>query len=406
METSCTITNCFGGSIALTTTTAYTTQTYNSIADVPQAMWQQIVPQEHTFLNYDYLIAFEACCSVNMGFKYVVFRKDGRLAGVATFQTILFDGNNVGTEESRKELGFWPRLLNSLVSRMKMRLLVLGNTFMTGEYGWYFTDVKAPGVEEVSALQLVIKDLVQEAKASKRPVSGLLVKEVFADKLGAFPELQKAGYLQFQVQPDMILDIDPEWKTFDGYLAAMSSKYRVRMRKAVKDMNGIEIRRMTVDEIVAHMPEMERLYQEVVDTSDFKLATFRLQHVQYLMHQMPESFWIDGFWLEDKLLSFISFYQHNGQIVAGMMGMDREAQKQYDLYLNVLLLVARRGIEHGARQSVFGRTAMEIKSSVGATPHDMYLYTRHVSVWKNRIIMPMVKLLSRNEPWKQRNPFK
>lgn len=406
METNCTITNCIGGSIALTTTTAYTTQTYSSIADVPQAMWQQIVPQEHTFLNYDYLIAFEACCSVNMGFKYVVFRKDGRLAGVATFQTILFDGNNVGTEESRKELGFWPRLLNSLVSRMKMRLLVLGNTFMTGEYGWYFTDVNELGVEEVSALQLVINQLVQEAKASKKPVSGLLVKEVFADKLGAFPELQKSGYLQFPVQPDMILDIDPEWKTFDGYLAAMSSKYRVRMRKAIKDMNGIEIRRMTVDEIAAHMPEMERLYQEVVDTSDFKLATFRLQHVQYLMHQMPESFWIDGFWLEDKLLSFISFYQHNGQIVAGMMGMDREAQKQYDLYLNVLLLVARRGIEHGARQSVFGRTAMEIKSSVGAKPHDMYLYTRHVSGWKSRIIAPMVKILSRTEPWKQRNPFK
>jgi hypothetical protein len=89
-----------------------------------------------------------------------------------------------------------------------------------------------------------------------------------------------------------------------------------------------------------------------------------------------------------------------------MMGMDRDAQKQYDLYLNVLLLVARRGIEHGAKQSVFGRTAMEIKSSVGAKPHEMYLYTRHVSGWKNRIIMPMVKLLSRNEPWKQRNPFK
>lgn len=406
MDSSCTINNYFGKSIALTTTSAYTAQIYNSLADVPQAVWQQIVPQEHTFLNYDYLTAFEACCSVNMGFKYVVFRNNGRLAGVATFQTILFDGNNIGTEESRKQLGFWARTVNSLVSRMKMRLLVLGNTFMTGEYGWYFTDVNEPGVEEVLALQLVIKDLVQEAKASKRPVSGLLVKEVFTDKLGAFPELQKSGYLQFPVQPDMILDIDPEWKTFDGYLATMSSKYRVRMRKAVKDMNGIEIRRMTVDEIVANMSEMERLYQEVVDTSDFKLATFRLQHVQYLMHQMPENFWIDGFWLDGKLVTFISFYKHNGQIVAGMMGMDREAQKQYDLYLNVLLLVARRGIEHGAKQSVFGRTAMEIKSSVGAKPHDMYLYTRHVSGWKNRIIAPMVKILSRTEPWKQRNPFK
>lgn len=406
MDSSCTFNNYFGGSIELTTSTVYTTEIYHGIAQVPQAMWQQIVPQEHTFLNYDYLTAFEACCSVNMGFKYVVFRKDGRLAGVATFQTILFDGNNIGTEESRKALGFWARTANSLVSRMKMRLLVLGNTFMTGEYGWYFTDVKAPGLEEVTALQIVIKQLVQEAKATNKPVSGVLFKEVFAENLGSFPELKKAGYLEFPVQPDMILDIDPEWKTFDGYLAAMSSKYRVRMRKAIKDMNGVEIRRLTLPEIEQHLDGLKELYQQVVDTSEFKLATFRLDHIQYLMQQMPDKFWIDGFWLDGKLVSFISFYEHEGQVVAGMMGMDREAQKKYDLYLNVLLLVALRGIEHGAKQSVFGRTAMEIKSSVGAKPHDMYLYTRHVSGWKTRMIIPMVKLLSRNEPWKQRNPFK
>ncbi len=406
METSFTTTNCFGGSAALTTNTAYTTEIFNRIAEVPQAMWQQIVPQEHTFLNYDYLTAFEACCSINMGFKYVVFRKEGRLAGVASFQTILFDGNNIGTEESRKELSFWARMVNSIVSRMKMRLLVLGNTFMTGEYGWYFTDVKAPGIEEVSALQMVIKELVDEAKASKKPVSGVLFKEVFTENLGAFPELQKAGYFEFPVQPDMILDIDPEWKTFDGYLAAMSSKYRVRMRKALKDMDGVEIRRITLAEIREHMTEMKDLYQQVVDASEFKLATFRLDHIQYLMEQMPEKFWIDGFWLDGKLVSFISFYEHQGQVVAGMMGMDREAQKTYDLYLNVLILVARRGIEHGAKQSVFGRTAMEIKSSVGAQPHDMYLYARHVSGWKNKVIIPMVKILTRNKPWKQRSPFK
>lgn len=406
METSCTITNCFGGSTTLINNTAYTTEVYNSIASVPRAMWQQVVPAAHTFLNYDYLTAFEACCSLNMGFRYVVFRKQGRLAGVATFQTILFDGNNIGTEESRKSQGWWPRLVNGIVNRMKMRLLVLGNVFMTGEYGWYFTDVKAPGAEEVAALQSVINELVQEAKTLKKPVSGLLVKEVFTDRLGAFPQLQKAGFFEFPVQPDMILDIDPQWQTFDGYLAAMQSKYRVRMRKALKDMDGIEIRPITLAEMEQHLPDIEDLYQQVVDTSEFKLATFRIQHIQYLMEHMPEKFWVDGFWLDGKLVSYISFYKHQGQVVAGMMGMDREAQKTYDLYLNVLLLVARRGIEHGVKQSVFGRTAMEIKSSVGAKPHDMYLYSRHVSGWKNRIVIPMLKLLTRNKPWRQRNPFK
>lgn len=406
METSCTIINCFGGSTALTTTTAYTADIYQGIAQVPQAMWQQVVPQDNTFLNYDYLTAFEACCSLNMGFRYVLFRKEGRLAGAAIFQTILFDGNNVGTEESRKQQEAWTRFVNGIVNRMKMRLLVLGNIFMTGEYGWYFTDVKVPGTEEVAALQMVINQLLQEAKAIKQPVSGLLVKEVFTDSLGAFPQLQKAGYLEFPVQPDMILDIDPAWQTFEGYLSAMSSKYRVRMRKALKDMEGIEIRPITLAEMESHMPELEELYKQVVETSEFKLATFRIQHMQYLMQHMPDKFWVDGFWKDGKLVTFISFYEHQDQIVAGMMGMDREAQKTYDLYLNVLLLVARRGIEHGAKQSVFGRTAMEIKSSVGAKPHDMYLYTRHVSGWKNRIIVPIIKLLSRNEPWKQRSPFK
>ncbi len=391
----------------MSTTTGYTAEIYNGIAAVPQALWQQVVPQGHTFLHYDYLTAFEASCSHNVGFRYVVFRKNGRLAGVATFQIVLFDGNNIGNEESRKQQGWWANMLNSMVNRMKMRLLVLGNTFMTGEYGWYFTDVKVPGQEELLALQSSIAQLVQQAKQDARPISGVLVKDVFLENLGALPQLQQAGYLQFPVQPDMILDVDPMWKSFDDYLAAMTSKYRVRMRKAIKDMARVEVRPMTLAEVEASMPEMERLYQEIINTTSFKMATFDLGHVPNLVRTLPaEQFWVEGFWLDGKLIAFISLYKHQGQLVAGMMGMDRAMQKSFDLYLNVLLLVARRAIEHQVKQAVYGRTAMEIKSSVGAKPHDMYLYTRHKSNWKSRILLPIVKLLSTNKPWHQRNPFK
>lgn len=407
MEGSCTLTNYFGGSISLTSTTGYTTEIYNGIATVPRALWQQAVPQGHMFLDYDYLKAFEACCSLNVGFRYVVFRKQGRLAGVATFQIILFDGNNVGNEDSRKEQGMFANLLNSMVNRMKLRLLVLGNTFMTGEYGWHFTEAPILGQEELTALQTAMGQLAQEQQTARKPISAILIKDVFTEKLGALPQLQQSGFLQFPVQPDMILDIDPAWKTFEGYLAAMTSKYRVRMRKALKDMNGVEIRPMTIAEVETLMPQMRHLYQEIINTSSFKMAVFELDHILNLLRTMPaEQFWVDGFWLDGKLVAFISFYKHQQQIVAGMMGMDRAAQKSFDLYLNVLLLVARRGIEHGAQQAVYGRTAMEIKSSVGAKPHNMYLYTRHVSGWKNRMILPIVKLLSQNKPWHQRNPFK
>ena len=63
-------------------------------------------------------------------------------------------------------------------------------------------------------------------------------------------------------------------------------------------------------------------------------------------------------------------------------------------------------INKGFKEIVFARTALEIKSSVGAKPEKMYGFIKH----QNPIIDSKIeKLFGYLEPqidWKERNPFK
>ena len=64
------------------------------------------------------------------------------------------------------------------------------------------------------------------------------------------------------------------------------------------------------------------------------------------------------------------------------------------------------GIENGFDSIIFGRTALEIKSSVGATPVQMSGFIFHTNKLINRFMDPIFKKLEPTLQWQQRHPFK
>ena len=53
----------------------------------------------------------------------------------------------------------------------------------------------------------------------------------------------------------------------------------------------------------------------------------------------------------------------------------------------------------------FGRTASELKSSVGAKPQDLTIYLRHKNTIPNRILSLFLKRIQPSD-FKQKEPFK
>ena len=97
---------------------------------------------------------------------------------------------------------------------------------------------------------------------------------------------------------------------------------------------------------------------------------------------------------------------NHDELEAHFLGFDKKMNIQHQLYLTMLYNKVKKAIHLGSKKVVFARTAMEIKSSVGATPKELCIYLRHENALLNKVVSPIINLLNPEEKWVQRHPFK
>lgn len=383
---------------------------FKNAAEINAAQWDALLPADNLLLQREYLQSLEHSTGSEICYRYLLIEHNRQPVGLGYFQVISFKGSNVVNAAVPADAPWTKKLTAALqtvvvrlIRNVQMNLLVSGNAFVTGDYGFYFT----PGFKKNPAVLQAVREGIDKIIAQcDDKISGMLVKDFYNTEKAWIEGLKAEGYLEFLVNPNMLLEIRPAWNTFEAYVGDMASKYRTRMKKARKRAAEIAMREMDAAELEQRLPELSALYDEVVDEADFKLAKLDIGYIVKLKKQLGEKFGVIGYFKGGELVTFISYYLHERDLVAGYMGLKRSLNHEYDLYLNVLLTLAETGIEKKMRQVVYGRTAMEIKSSVGALPHAMSLYVKHRSPVINFIIRRIVPFLSENPEWTLRSPFK
>jgi len=194
------------------------------------------------------------------------------------------------------------------------------------------------------------------------------------------------SYNEFNLQPNMVLDIPENWETFDDYLQALTSKSRVRAKRAFKKGKDISKKEFTIDLIKAFLLSGEYFL-------NFK-------------EHFPDRFRVFGYFIEDELIAFYTTFQNHQELEAHFLGFDTVNNRTYQAYLNILFDIIQVGIATKSKQVNFARTALEIKSSVGAKPVPLYYFGKHTNTMKNQIFSPVLSYFQPKVDWKPRNPFK
>ena len=91
---------------------------------------------------------------------------------------------------------------------------------------------------------------------------------------------------------------------------------------------------------------------------------------------------------------------------AHFLGYDVKLNSQYQIYFNILLLLVEQAIEMKASHLNLSRTALEIKSSVGAEPLEMNVHFRYHNGLIQKLIPQIMKTYVPEDDWLQRKPFK
>jgi hypothetical protein len=209
----------------------------------------------------------------------------------------------------------------------------------------------------------------------------------------------------FEVDPVMVLKIRPNWQHFNDYLEALSSKYRVRLKKVLQVSKPIISKDMTWDELQSKESIIYHLYKEVAINADFNISYLGESYFTLVKKTLPDKFFIQGYYIEDKLIGFVSYFLEDKQIHIHYMGMDYTLYAQYKLYNRMLSDFVRIGIENQVKMVDFGRTATEIKSTLGAIPQRIFTFIK----FNNKLLNLFLTIILRNfeiQPYIIRNPFR
>ncbi len=373
---------------------------YSSTAQLPEN-WKNLT-NNNIFLSPKYLEILEKSGPENMTSHFVGVYKENELVGIALSQFL--DLNKLDSFGERD------RCLKTMVRNLVFKnfcshVLLIGNNMLTGQNAYIFSD-KINIIDGLKTLRIATEELKTIYNKKGKKVHVVSFKD-FPNE--AIPNFHQAGFkdsYQFSTQPNMVFDILNQWKTEQHYIEALSKKYRDQFKRARKKAEGIEKRKMHLDDIIKYEETIYNLYYHVAKNAHFNTFFLAKNHFRTFKELLHDKFLFYGYFLEGKLIGFNTLIKNGEVMDTYFLGYDESIQREKMLYLNMLYDMISYSINKGFKKIIFARTALEIKSSVGAKPQEMFGFIQHENSIIDLAIDKVFRYLDPEVFWNERNPFK
>ena len=361
-----------------------------------------ILAIDNIFLSSDYLKILEQSAPTNMTCFFIGIYKNQTLEGISLAQFL--NANQLKTFGDRdKCLKSYFR--NLIFRNFAAQVLFIGNNMLTGQNAFAFSN-KIEITELLEVLKNVTSELKKTLKNQGKNIHLTTFKDFSENEKNSFPKEIFSDYYQFSIQPNMIFDIQDNWKSEQDYINALSKKYRDQYKRARKKADGVEKRKLNYTEILENETSIYDLYFHVAKNAPFNTFFLSKNHFSNFKDIFKDKFLFYGYFFENKMIGFNTLIKNEKDMETYFLGYDNAFQKDKMLYLNMLYDMIGYSINKGFNKIIFARTALEIKSSVGAKPMEMYGFIQHSNKLINRLMPYIFRKLEPEVIWQVRNPFK
>ena len=386
-------------------------QVYDRFNSVPHQQWNAVAKGHGIFLTPRYLESCESSRLPGMEFRYVIAYEGSKPSAVLYLQISNLSDAGLGGVLNLHDYGFLAGALMSKVNSFlfepsvgSTHLMCCGNLLVSGDHGIAVSD---PGIMPriVAALPALFEELTRRLDTGKKVVAWM-VKDFMGERDVQVQSGLEKSCFRLHADPVMAMHLRPEWRSFDDYLNALSSKYRVRAKSALSKLDGITIKSLEINYIHAHEPEIGMLLEQVISKAPVKLVRPVTRYFVQLKQHFGKHYDFRGYFAGDRMVAFTSGLWDKQHYEAHYIGMDYELNRKHSLYQNILYGFIDDAIQNapGALLS-FGRTALEIKSTVGARPVEMGCYLKLTNAIIHKLARPMMGKAGPGD-WIPRDPFR
>ena len=389
----------------------YTFTFYESMVEVDPSEWSEVLKSSDFFLEPVYLQLVENLHQPQIAHRYAIVYKDKKPVFVCCFQVIDFTADVFGelvesqiTDLKSKRLKLFDRYIDKYKDHVVMRLVTCGNNFVSGEHCFAYSE-KIKREDAFSILEK-ISSVVSKEEKLRGTISATLIKDFYTEYLPKAKELEENKFIEFTVEPNMIIEIPKGLSGLNDYIDLYAKKYRNRAKNIFKSSEQIIRKDFSIEDLKMYNIQMYALYEQVFMHAKFKLVKLAIDYFYEMKKNFADAFFVTGYFLENKLVAFDSGYHlPDNTLEAHYIGIDYEINKEYELYQNILYHLIDIAIATKKNRLNLGRTASEIKSTVGAKAHNLVCYIKPQNTVSKVILNPFINFLQPAE-WIPRNPFK
>ncbi|MBD01159.1 MAG: hypothetical protein CL841_07475 [Crocinitomicaceae bacterium] len=361
----------------------------SSINALNEKEWDSKFEKINPFLNTNFLKIFENHKSINSIIPIYITTKKGICYG----QLIKIDGSKIANYlTNNRRVSFKKKKLK----KIKLQLFCFGNTYLSNVPSCNFENERI-SEEELKTIFNTLKE--------KYKVKFFLLPDYFLKSLNFEKEIKKKLSPGFEIDPDMVLELNEKWNSFEDYKKDVSSKYKKRIRGVYNKSKDLVVKEIKKSDIKSILPELQTLYNNVHNKSSFSGPMLNIRCYEDLANYSIINFCIHGYYLKEYLIGFSSEFYFEKTLYSYFIGLDYRYNKKCSLYNRILYDSISHGIEKKASKIIYGRTASEFKSTIGAVPlkskSALYIDSKVLRF----LLYPIIKYLSPKK-WKQRNPFK
>jgi hypothetical protein len=368
----------------------------DSIDYLDQAHWQKVTPEGSLFFSTRYLRVLEEAGPDNLRQCYaLIFQEKEPVAAVAA-QSV-----SVSIARLRKS-----STANDPISRHEEKMLVCGNLLSWGMHGISF----APNVDQQPLWPAVAEAIYRLRRVDKLfgDTAFVMIKDIPDAFAASATALARFSYRELETEPNMVLDISPQWKTYDDYMASLTSKYRKQAKQIEKEVDaaGCTVEEINNEEIARRAEQLHALYLQTHKNARLRLVTLPVAFLPTLAEQLGDDMRFTVLRRDDELLGFVTTVKDGETAVGYYIGFDRKVNKDIPIYFRLLQSVVGHAIALGCKRLSLGRTALEPKARLGARPDPMRVWIRHRVPMLNLIVRGLLHTIDDHEEPPQRNPFK
>ena len=222
-------------------------------------------------------------------------------------------------------------------------------------------------------LDTAISDLADQHNAR-----AIVLKEFSAEEAEPLDALQQYGYIRADSLP--MHCFEPRFHSFEEYLQTRKSHARSNVRRSMRKFEraGLQTVRLTGEEQVGRLStdDVQSLYEAVLDHARAVFERLPAGFIRELARRLGDRVVVTQVRQEESTVAFGCGLMSDSEFHMMFMGLDYEANREGDVYFNLLYRDLDFAMQQGVSKIYVGQNAPEFKTRLGCVQQPRFFYVK------------------------------